>query len=80
MAKFKEFTYLVDKLTMTNADILGKAMKSVAGVEEVQVRVNSGVVVIIGKKDVEQELIMACNVSGSIFRTKVSAKKASYYS
>ncbi len=79
MARSKQYTYLVDKLTMANGEALRKALGSVAGVEDVQVKVNSGVVVVISKKDVEEEMVMACSVTGSIFRTKVSTKKASYY-
>lgn len=79
MARSKQYTYLVDRLTMNNGETLRQAMKSVSGVEDVQVKVNSGVVVVISKKDVEKEMVMACSVTGSVFRTKVSTKKASYY-
>jgi len=79
MLRTKEYTYLVDKLTLNNGETLRKALSSVSGVESVQVKVNSGLVVVVAKRDVEQELIMACGVTGSAFRTKVSAKKASYH-
>ena len=79
MLRAKEYTYLVDKLTAANGEALRKALSSVAGVESVQVKINSGLVVAVAKRDIEQELIMACGVTGSIFRTKVSAKKATYY-
>lgn len=79
MLRAKEYTYLVDKLTLSNGEALRKALSSVAGVESVQVKVNSGVVVVVAKRDVEQELVMACGVTGSAFRTKVSARKASYH-
>jgi len=79
MARNKIYTYLVDKLTMSNAEVLKKALKSVPSVEEVTIKVNSGVLEVTARKEVEQEVAMACSVAGCALRTKVSSRKASYY-
>ena len=80
MARKKIYTYLVDKLTMANAEPLKLAINSIPSVEEVFIKVKSGVVEVTARKDVEQEIIMACSVAGCALRTRVSAKKASYFS
>ena len=79
MARNKIYTYLVDKLTMDNAEILKNALKSIPAVDEVAIKVNSGIVEVNARKEVETEVSMACSVAGCAFRTKVSSRKASYY-
>ena len=79
LGRTKQYTYIVDKLNGPGAELLNKAMKAVSGVEKVQIKVNSGIVVVTAKKDVEQEMIMACGLAGLVFRTKVDPKKAAYY-
>lgn len=80
MAKNKVYTYLVDKLSPANAEPLKNALKSIPSVEDVFIKLNSGVVEVTSSKEVEQAVSMACSVAGCVFRTKVSTRKASYYS
>ena len=80
MARKKIYTYLIDKLTMANAEPLKLALKAIPSVEEVFIKVNSGVIEVTSRKELEEEIAMACTVAGCAFRTKVSARKASYFS
>ncbi|MBI9102940.1 MAG: hypothetical protein JEY99_11025 [Spirochaetales bacterium] len=80
MARNKIYTYLIDSLNMGNAESLKLAIKSVPSVEEVFIKVKSGVIEVTSKKDVEQEIAMACTVAGCALRTRVSMRKASYFS
>lgn len=80
MAKGKIYTYLVDKLTLENAEVLKKAIKAIPSVDDVQIKVNAGVVEVASRKEVEQEVSMACSIAKCVLRTKVSGRQASYHS
>ncbi len=80
MARLKIYSYLVDKMSMANAEPLKLAIKSIPSVEEVHIKINSGIVEVTSKKDVEHEISMACSVAECNLRTRVSTRKASYFS
>jgi hypothetical protein len=75
MFKPKTYYYLVDKLNPATAETLKKAMTAVSGVSGVGVRIRDGIVEIAASRDVETELRMACDIAGTVLRTKVSGRK-----
>lgn len=79
MARKNTFLYLVDGITEEKAAKLRKALLISERIEDVNVKLNSGVVSIVAAKDPETELKMACTVAGCIFRMKVSKRKAAYW-
>lgn len=79
MARKTNFLYLVDGITAEKADKLRNALLISDRIEDVSVKLNSGVVNITASRDPESELKMACTVAGCIFRMKVSKRKAGYW-
>ncbi|MBN2051313.1 MAG: hypothetical protein JW760_12750 [Spirochaetales bacterium] len=75
MARTKTYYYLVDKLNDQSAPKIRSALKALESVEDVRPRLASGIIEVDAKKDVEQELKMAAEIAGCIFRTKVQKKQ-----
>ena len=80
LGKAKVYTFLVDKLTLENGEVLRRAIMSVEAVQDAQIKVKAGVVEVRAKKDIEEEFKIACSVAKCTFRSRVSGSSASYYS
>lgn len=71
MFKSKPFYYLVDKLDADAAEILRKALTAIPGIENVKVSVNRGMVEIGAKRDMADQVRIACEVAGALYRTRI---------
>ena len=72
--------YLVDGLTAEKAQQLRKALLISERIDDVSVKLNSGIVDVRAAKDPSPEVRTACAITGCNFRMKVSKRKAAYYS
>ncbi|WP_455381814.1 hypothetical protein [Salinispira pacifica] len=70
MFKSRSFYYIVDKLTVERAQVIRKGLEAIAGIEAVKITVNRGMVEIRAKRDMEEQVQLACQVSGAIYRTR----------
>ncbi len=74
MAKFNSYYYLVDKLDTKTSDAIKKSLKIIPGIEDVRVDLFRGIVEVLSEKEMEEQVKMACDVSGALYRTKVKKK------
>lgn len=73
--KRKTFYYLIDKLNADNAGSLKAALQSVDGIESITVRPSENLVEIIAPKKVDDEVRVACDAVGLVYRTRVKKRK-----
>ena len=74
------YIYLVDGLSANKAELLRKALMINDKIDNVSVKLNSGIVDVKASKDPTFEVQTACSIAGCTFRMKVSKRKAAYYS
>jgi hypothetical protein len=67
----RSFYYLVDKLDSPKAILLKRALRGIPEIEEVDVSVNRGSISIKAKRDLTDQVHMACDIVGVTFRTQV---------
>jgi copper chaperone CopZ len=71
MFKAKVRSYLVDGLTEEKAQAMVASLRGLDGVEGVDVSVSRSTVRIRSKRDLEDQVKLACDVAGVKYRTKV---------
>ncbi|MFO7850518.1 MAG: hypothetical protein R6V67_11205 [Spirochaetia bacterium] len=71
----KTFFYLVDKLSEENSSALKAALRSVPGIESITVRPGEGMVEIIAPRKMDDEVRVACDAAGLLFRTRVKKRR-----
>jgi hypothetical protein len=75
MAKINRFFYLVDKLDSRSTAVMEKSLNMIPEIHSVSISPKQGLVEVYAKKDVEDQVKLACDVAGSIFRTKIKKKE-----
>jgi hypothetical protein len=71
MFKSKVRSYLVDGLDEEKAQAMAVSLRGINEVEGVDVSVSRSTVRVKSKRDLEDQVKLACNVAGVKFRTKV---------
>ncbi|MFP4178662.1 MAG: hypothetical protein ACLFSA_01280 [Spirochaetaceae bacterium] len=71
----KTFFYLVDRLSGDNSSALKAALLSVPGIESITVRPDEGMVEIIAPRKMDDEVRVACDAAGLLFRTRVKRRR-----
>lgn len=71
MPRGKRYAYIVDGLTPEKGEIIAKGLRAVPDVFEVDVLPNRGVVQVRARKDVEDQIRIACDIAKTRFRTKM---------
>ncbi|MFP4266497.1 MAG: hypothetical protein ACLFNZ_07945 [Spirochaetaceae bacterium] len=71
----KTFFYLVDRLSGDNSSALKAALRSVPGIESITVRPDEGMVEIIAPRKMDDEVRVACDAAGLLFRTRVKRRR-----
>jgi hypothetical protein len=74
MAGGRIYYYVIDKLNRSNAPFLEQALKTVPEIQEAKVRPVQGVVEVTASRDVEEQVRIACSVTGTVFRTRAQKK------
>ena len=74
MARIKPFYYLIDGLNPEKGEQIRQSLKALMEVDDARFSVNQGVVEVFAKKDMEDQVRLACTVAGTGFRTKVKKK------
>ena len=71
MFKSKVRSYLVDGLTEENAEAMTASLRGLSEVEGVDVVVSRSTVRVKSKRDLEDQVKLACDIAGVKYRTKV---------
>lgn len=71
MPRGKSFGYVVDGLTQEKAEIVEKGLRAVPDIFEVAVYPNRGVVQVRARRDVEDQIRIACDIAKARFRTRM---------
>lgn len=71
MAKGKEYGYLLDGLNSERAEIIKRALQSIPEIKSITIHPAQGTVKLIATRDPEQQMKLACDVAGCIFRLKL---------
>ena len=66
--------YLLDNLTKQNAAVLQNSLRIVPAISSAVVDIPQGLLQVQSKNDVEEEVKLACDVAGILFRTKVNKR------
>lgn len=64
------FYYIVDRLNEEKATLLAKSLRIIPDVKSVSVSAARGMVEIEAKRDMEQQVRLACDVAGATFRAR----------
>jgi hypothetical protein len=70
----KRYYYLLDNLTMENAESLKKALKVTPAITGVDTKVRQGVLEVSASRDPLAAVKMACEIAGIGFRTAIKKK------
>ena len=73
MVWFKKYYYLIDKMNAPRAEVIKKTLDTVSSIKNSRVSASRGVVEVTAKRDVSEQVKMACDIAGARYRT--SAKK-----
>ena len=76
MAKVKRFYYLVDDLTPEKSEVMARGLKALSIVEGVKIDVAQNLVEIVATRNPDSNVQMACDVAGTVLRTKMKKKQA----
>jgi hypothetical protein len=71
MPRGKRYAYILDGLTEEKGEIIAKGLRAIPDIFEVEVMPNRGVVQVRARKDVEDQVRIACDIAKARFRTKV---------
>ncbi|MFP4563636.1 MAG: hypothetical protein ACLFRY_10050 [Spirochaetia bacterium] len=66
--------YLLDNLTKQNAAVLQNSLKIVPDITSAVADVPKGLLQVQARKGVEEQVKLACEVAGILFRTKISKR------
>jgi len=75
MPKAKRYYYLVDDLNPQNGDVIAKGLKAISTIDAVNIDITQGVVEIIATKNPDVNIETACDVAGTVLRTKIKKKQ-----
>ena len=75
MAKPKRYYYLVDNLDPRKGDVIARGLKAIDAVEAVNVDLVQGVVEVVATKNPDLNVQTACEVAGTVLRTKIKKKQ-----
>jgi hypothetical protein len=64
----------LDNLTKQNASVVQNSLKTVPSISSAVVDIPQGLLQVQAKGDVEEEVKLACDVAGVLFRTKVKKR------
>ena len=73
----RSFYCLVDKLDSPKAILFKRALRVTPEIEEADVSVNRGSITIKAKRDLTEQIHMACDIVGVTYRTR--SKKSDIY-
>lgn len=71
MPRGKRYAYIVDGLTEEKGEVIAKGLRAVSDIFEVDVMPKRGVVQVRARKDVEDQVRIACGIAKARFRTKM---------
>ena len=71
MPKSKKFYYLVDDLNPRNGEVIANGLKAISTIEAVNIDIAQGVVEVIATKNPDLNMQAACDVAGTVLRTKI---------
>ncbi len=71
MLRGKRFGYIIDGLTQDKAEVMSKSLRAIPDIFEVDVQANRGVVRVRARRDVEDQIRLACDIAKTRFRTKM---------
>jgi hypothetical protein len=72
LGKSKTYRYIVDNLTTESAEIISKSLRAVPEIKGIAVHPNRGTVEILARRDMEEQVRMACDIARVQFRIKVT--------
>ena len=72
LGKPKLYRYIVDNLTAESAEIISKSLRALREVSGIAVHPNRGTVEIHAKRDMEDQVRMACDIAKVPFRTRMT--------
>jgi hypothetical protein len=76
MAKQKQYSYIIDKLTSDNGEKIKKALQNIPEIKSITINSSSGTIELISTKDAETEVKYASEIAGANFRVKIDKKKS----
>ncbi len=71
IGKPKLFRYVIDMLDTESAEIIAKSLRALPDISGVAVHPNRGTVEIRAKRDMEEQVRMACDIAKVRFRTRM---------
>lgn len=75
MAKLKRHFYLVDNLDAQKGAMISRGLKAVSTIESVGVDLAQGIVNVSSSSNPDAHVQMACDVAGTVIRTKLKKKQ-----
>lgn len=75
MPKSKRYFYLVDEMDSQKGDVIAKGLKAISTVEAVTIDLTQGVVEILASRNPDINIQTACDVAGTVLRTKIKKKQ-----
>ncbi|TVR32777.1 MAG: hypothetical protein EA404_06680 [Spirochaetaceae bacterium] len=71
LGKPQVYRYVVDMLTPENAEIIARSLRIIPDISGVAVHPRRGTVEIKARRDMQQQVRMACDIAKARFRTRV---------
>ena len=75
MPKPKRYYYLVDDLDLHKGDVIARGLKAISTIDAVNVDLVQGVVEVVATKSPDANMETACQVAGTVLRTKIKKKQ-----
>lgn len=75
MAKAKRYFYLIDNLDDQKSDIISRGLKAVSSITGVNVDIGQGMVEVVANSNPDTHVNMACDVAGTVMRTKLKKRQ-----
>ena len=75
MAKPKRHFYLVDNLDVGKGDMISRGLKAISTIDSVGIDIGQGVVDVISKTNPDEHVRIACEVAGTVIRTKLKKRQ-----
>ncbi len=71
MPRGKRYAYIVDGLTAEKGQVIEKGLKAIPDIFAVGVSPSRGLIEVQARKDVEDQIRIACDIAKARFRTKM---------
>ena len=75
MPKSKRYYYLVDDLDPRKGDLIARGLKAISTIDAVNVDLVQGVVEVVATRNPDINIQTACEVAGTVLRTKIKKKQ-----